>query len=349
MSARPHAAARPAFRPSSDLTPRAGERPASPAPRAWGRFRLLGRIGKGAFGEVYRAFDTHLNHEVALKLSASDRWPNAHALRESRNLARVRHPNVVALYDAGTSEGRVGLWMELIRGATLSELLRNFGSFSAGEATIIGEDLCRALAAVHAAGLIHGDIKAQNVMREHGGRVVLMDFGASQGFDETCHELGRLTGTPVYLAPEVLSGGDPTIATDIYSLGVLLFHLVTCDYPVQKASVEELREAHRRGHVRRLDDLRPSLPEVFVTAIQRALDSNPDKRYGSADEMQAAMSHVLSQLPASASRSIDELDVASSAFAAAPEGCAETTRSLGTEPTRTFRALVANLARSAAR
>jgi serine/threonine protein kinase len=333
MSARPHAAARRAFPPSSGPTHRAGERSAGPAPTAWGRLQLLERIGSGAFGDVYRAYDTHLQQEVALKLSNSDRWPNAHALRESRNLARVRHPNVVALHDAATSEGRVGFWMELIRGATLSELLRNCGSFSAREATIIGEDLCRAVAAVHAAGLIHGDIKAQNVMREHGGRVVLMDFGASQGFDENSHELGRLTGTPVYLAPEVLNGGDPTVATDIYSLGVLLFHLVTCDYPVQKASVEELREAHRRGWLRRLDDLRPGLPDIFVTAIERALVADPDKRYGSADDMLATLSQVLARLPASSSASV----AAHHSALTSEAGWAETTRSIGTPPsTRSF-------------
>ena len=133
--------------------------------------------------------------------------------------------------------------MELIRGQTLTQILSGYGTFSASEATIIGQEVCRALAAVHAAGIVHKDLKAQNVMRESGGRFVLMDFGAG--------------GTPVYLAPEVLSGAEATVASDIYALGVLLFYLVTRKYPASGASLDDLRQAHARGERRRLVDEPP--------------------------------------------------------------------------------------------
>ena len=142
---------------------------------------MLERVGEGAFGEVYRAWDTRLDREVALKLLRRQDWSHAGdasaVIDEGRMLAQVRHPNVVTVHGADRIAGRVGLWMEFIHGRTLEQLLHERGPFGAGEATLIGLDVCRALSAVHRAGLLHRDIKAQNVMREDGGRIVLMDFG----------------------------------------------------------------------------------------------------------------------------------------------------------------------------
>jgi TolB-like protein/tetratricopeptide (TPR) repeat protein len=257
---------------------------------SWGPLELLQRIGEGTFGEVYRARDA-LQREVAVKLLRPNRGSadklGEKVLREARILARIRHSNVVLVHNAETHEGRVGLWMELIRGATLEHLLHAHGAFSAREAAFIGQDLCRALAAVHAAGLVHRDIKAQNVMREEGGRVVLMDFGAGQVVGDSA-TAGRITGTPLYLAPEVLDGHDATVRSDIYSLGVLLYHLVTNDYPIRAKSLDELRLAHGEGRRVRLHDARPdSLPDSLVRVIERATDAVPEKRYATAGEMQS--------------------------------------------------------------
>src|SRR4029077_3080841 len=123
---------------------------------------------------------------------------------EGRLLARVRHPNVVTVYGVAAHEQRVGLWMELVRGATLEQQLGAHGPLSAREAALIGIDLCRALAAIHAAGLIHRDVKAQNVMREDGGSIVLMDLGTSREADgRLTRSVPELAGTPLYLAPEI--------------------------------------------------------------------------------------------------------------------------------------------------
>ncbi len=261
----------------------------------WGPLELLERIGEGTFGEVYRARDA-LHREVAAKLLRPGAGPadrlGEKVLREARILARIRHSHVVTVYNAETHDGRVGLWMELIRGATLEHLLKAHGAFGAREASFIGQDLCRALAAVHAAGLVHRDIKAQNVMREEGGRVVLMDFGAGQVVGDNATS-GRITGTPLYLAPEVLKGAEATVRSDIYSLGVLLYHLVTNDYPVRARSLDELRAAHDEGRRVRLHDARPdSLPDGLVRVIERALDPDPDRRYATAGEMQADLAHA---------------------------------------------------------
>ena len=151
-------------------------------PRQWAHLTILEKIGEGEFGDVYRAHDSKLQIDVALKLSANDAGQSLDAskvLDEARLLARVRHPNVVRIYGADHKQGRVGLWMDLVQGRTLEELTKTQG-FGASEAINIGIELCRALAAVHSVGVLHGDIKAHNVIRRDGGQIVLVDFGAGR-------------------------------------------------------------------------------------------------------------------------------------------------------------------------
>ena len=137
---------------------------------------------------------------------------------------------------------RIGLWMELVRGRTLEEILAQGRRFTAGEAARIGVDLCSAVEAVHTSGLIHRDIKAHNVMLAEDGRVVLMDFGTGRELDD--RSASDLTGTPLYVAPEVLGGRPATSQSDVYSLGVLLFHVLTGSYPVQGQNLADIRAAH---------------------------------------------------------------------------------------------------------
>jgi tetratricopeptide (TPR) repeat protein len=317
--------------------------PAAPVPPAsiepigtWGPLELLERIGEGTFGEVFRARDA-LQREVAVKLLRADRGTadrlGEKVLREARILARIRHSNVVLVHNAETHDGRVGFWMELIRGTTLEHLLRAHGTFSAREAAFIGQDLCRALAAVHAAGLVHRDIKAQNVMREEGGRVVLMDFGAGQVVGDSA-AAGRITGTPLYLAPEVLDGRDATVRSDIYSLGVLLYHLVTNDYPIRARTLDDLRLAHAENRRIRLHDARPdSLPDSLVRVIERATDPTPEKRYATAGEMQSDLVQAGGiGLPLMAPAAVPALTPGDTADAVAPTSVGSRIRALATRP-----------------
>jgi eukaryotic-like serine/threonine-protein kinase len=259
----------------------------------WGRLELLELVGQGTFGDVYRARDSHLQREVAVKLLHTNRRQADvvdRMLQEARALARVDHPNVVIVHDAEERDGRVGLCMEYIRGRTLAEILSTEGARGAREAALIGQDLSQALAAVHAAGLLHRDIKAQNVMREDGGRVVLMDFGAGLALGDAQTRAGRVTGTPLYLAPEMLEHGKASVRSDIYSLGVLLYHLVTNDYPVRGQTPAELLDAHHHGRVRRLRDVAPTLPAWFVRVVEKAIAPNPADRFATAGELEAALS-----------------------------------------------------------
>ena len=181
--------------------------------------------------------------------------------------------------------------MELVEGKTLDAIVRDQGPFSASEASLIGMDLCRALAAVHGAGLLHGDIKAHNVMRANGGRTMLMDFGAGRELSiEPAAPGSDFAGTPIYLAPEVFAGASRTTASDIYSLGVLLYFLVTGSYPRRGATRTEIRRLHdQRGSRRPLRDVRPDLPDGFIRVVERALAEDPRQRFDSAGSLEAAL------------------------------------------------------------
>jgi serine/threonine-protein kinase len=273
---------------------------ARPAIGSWAHLTLMERLGGGAFGDVYRAWDRHLEREVALKLLRvdvpDDDLASSRIANEGRLLARIRHQNVITVHGVGAHENRVGLWMELVRGATLEQQLAAHGPFSAREAAAIGIDLCRALAAIHAAGLIHRDVKAQNVMREDGGRIVLMDLGTGREADRTTARCApELAGTPLYLAPEIYVGSPASARTDLYSLGVLLYHLVTGSFPVRAATFDELQKAHARGEFVRLRDARADLPTAFVRVVDRAIAPEPVKRYATAGEFEADLADAVAE------------------------------------------------------
>jgi hypothetical protein len=246
-----------------------------------GRFELGERIGQGASGEVFRARDLRLDREVALKIVPLDRPFAGSVLAEARRLARVRHPNVVTIYDVYETplEGRI--CMELLSGLTLAQTLSAQPSLPVDDVLHIGRCLARALGAVHAAGLVHGDVKPNNVVVEESGRVVLMDFGA--GTDLTRGKGLVRAGTPRYMAPEVKAGKPPGPESDIFSLGMLLLQLLTG------------RQANRdkgRTSSAPAESVRPALehlPAPLSRVIRRALDPDPVARFGSAAELEAAL------------------------------------------------------------
>jgi len=274
----------------------AGGADGTPVPAArWGDFVLFEELGRGGFGVVYRAWDAALQRDVALKLVNLDRLPDASGaslLHEGQLLARIRHPNVVTVFSATRIGGQVGLAMEYIRGETLSTLLARQGPMSAREAAVVGVALCRALATVHRNGLIHRDVKASNVMREHGGRIVLMDFGAGRE-SSLVDVASEVVGTPLYMAPEILRGAEVSPASDVYSLGVLLYHLVTCAYPVNGDDLAQLLSEFRVHSARSLAEVRPELPSSFVRVVDRALRHDPGARFGSAGAMRRALDGAL--------------------------------------------------------
>lgn len=269
----------------------------------WAHLEIRQRLASGSYGQVYRAWDPRLEREVALKLlrcemndpNARDIIGGSDVIYEARQLARVRHPNVITVYGADRLEGCVGLWMELVEGQTLDAIVDTTGPLSPAEAVLVGLTLCRALSAVHRAGLLHRDIKPQNVMRERGGRLVLMDFGSvrEDAAAEPSHAGPEPIGTPLFMAPEVARGAPASAASDVYSVGALLFYALTGTYVVEGRSLEEVRAAHAAGKRRTLGDLRPDVPEPLVSVIARATAPDPANRYATPGLMAEALAGAL--------------------------------------------------------
>jgi len=263
----------------------------------WGNLAIVETIGKGGFGHVYRARDTFLDRTVALKvLCLGERIHEERALADGRAMARVRHQNVVTVHGAERIDDRVGIWMDYIDGQTLDQLIQQLGPFGTRDAAWIGIDLCGALAAVHKAGLVHSDVKAQNVMKEKGGRLVLMDFGAARQVGPARGGI-PVSGTPLYMPPEVFDGHAMTVAGDIYALGVLLYHLVTRSFPVYAETLDALRAAHARGAMTLLRDTRPDLAGGFVRVVEKALCRNPADRFATMGQMQQALEAAIQGEP----------------------------------------------------
>ena len=258
-----------------------------PPARCWRHFVLFESVGAGAVGTVYRAWDSQVEREVAVKLLPK-KSAGISPLTEARNLARVRHANVVTVHGADQDDEHIGIWMEFVDGQTLAAMIRERGPMSAREVAGIGSDLCHALSALHAAGLLHRDIKPHNVMREAGGRIVLMDFSGAQAVISDVRP-STFSGTPLFMAPELFSGADATAAADIYSLGVLLFFLLSGTVPVEGSSIAALKTAHAHGLRKRLLDVRADLPRGIVNVIERATAPDPNARYQTVGEMEHAL------------------------------------------------------------
>ena len=258
------------------------------AATAWGRFLLLEKIGEGGYGSVYRAWNPDLQMEIAIKLlhkQVPDRTLREQLLEEGRALARIQHEHVVRVLGIESHGDQIGLCMEFVPGQTLDAYLGSRGVLNDREATQIGLQLSRALAAVHAAGFVHRDVKARNVMRRPDGRIVLMDFGTGYKLRRSGAAPFDVIGTPRYMAPEVLNSQAPTPCSDVYSAGVLMYHLVTGGYPVEGGSFEELQRAHAAQARQSLSERRPDLPRAFRQVVAKSLAPSPSQRYPTAAAM----------------------------------------------------------------
>ncbi len=260
----------------------------------WGPLEVRRSLGAGSFGEVFAAWDPTLQREVALKL----RSPETGALRwldEARNLARIRHSNVLTVHGADVLDGRAGIWTELITGRTLEQELATSGPFTEAETLRIGRDIASALIAVHAAGLVHGDIKTNNIMLERGEsprRAVLVDFGSADTLLGDDDIPAYLVGTPLTMAPEVLDGKPATAASDVYGLGATLFRMVTGRYPVEAQTIDDLRRAHASGTKRSVRAVASQVSLRLSRAIERALEPDPAHRWPNALAFRRALDDV---------------------------------------------------------
>ena len=199
-------------------------------PSTVSRYRVLGLVGRGGMGEVYRASDLKLNQPVALKFLPESATRSRALLErfhgEVRIARQVSHPNVCRVYDIGEADGAAYISMEYVDGEDLGSLLRRIGRLPGDKATEIARKLCAGLAAAHARGVVHRDLKPANVMIDGRGEALIMDFGLAAVADQVDGAEVR-SGTPAYMAPEQLAGREVTERSDLYALGLVLYEVFT--------------------------------------------------------------------------------------------------------------------------
>lgn len=258
--------------------------------RGLARFRILGLLGEGRHAAVYRAFDPTLERQVALKLMRDEAPRSSRAqerfLGEARALARLKHPGIVSIYEAGRDGDRLYLALDLIEGRGLSEVLAD-GRLSHRRAAEIAADLAEALAYAHGLGIVHRDVKPANVRIDACGGVHLMDFGIALRPDSPDDAPGSIVGTPAYLAPEQLGHGREALpAADQYSLGAVLYELLCGRPPFDgpAPSVLARASAHEPPSPDAVD---PRVPRDLAEACCKAMAKRPDRRYPSCQDLAA--------------------------------------------------------------
>jgi serine/threonine-protein kinase len=261
---------------------------------AAGRYRIERPLGHGGMASVYLARDSELDRPVALKILAEalggDEQFRRRFLREARVAARLSHANVVQVYDAGEEAGRPFIVMEFVPGTTLAEMLSRGASLPVSTATWIAHQAALGLQNAHEAGLVHRDVKPQNLLVRDDGVVKIADFGIARAAElSRVTELGTVLGTAAYLSPEQARGDDVTASADIYSLGAVLYEMVTGRPPFEFATLAELAEKQRDGVVTPVRDLVPSVPEDVEALVMRCLAREPRFRPASAAEVARAL------------------------------------------------------------
>jgi serine/threonine-protein kinase len=253
-----------------------------------GRYRVIGRLGRGGMGEVYRADDLKLGQPVALKFlpESVDRDPaRLTQLHTEVRLARqVSHPNVCRVYDVGEYEGHTFLSMEYVDGEDLASLLRRIGRLPQDRAIELARQICAGLAAAHDRGIVHRDLKPANIMLDGSGRIRITDFGLAGASGETLR-----AGTPAYMAPEQLAGTGVTPRSDLYSLGLVLYELFTGRRALEGDNLAELIARREQGGITRPSDVVRDLDPAIDRAVMRCLDPDPARRPASSLGVAAAL------------------------------------------------------------
>ncbi len=269
---------------------------------AGGRYRLERPLGHGGMASVYLARDSELDRPVAVKLlaenAAGDDGLRERFVREARLAARLSHPNIVSVFDAGEDGGRPYIVMEHVEGETLAELLAGRGRLPADEARGLALQAARGLAHAHAAGLVHRDIKPQNLLLRDEGTLKIADFGIARAAEGTAlTQAGTVLGTAAYLAPEQALGEEATPAADVYSLGAVLYELLTGKPPYEFESLADLADKQRRHAIAPVRELAPDVPRDLEDIVMRCLARNPAYRPASAAELERELGPANAEPP----------------------------------------------------
>lgn len=260
-----------------------------------GRYQIVGELGRGGMGIVYKVQDTALDRIVAFKVLPQALTENEQAVtnfvREAQAAAKLNHPNIVTVYDTGEQNGRFYIAMEYVEGTTIKEILKRRGPISPSGILHVLMQITEALAYAHEKKVVHRDIKPANAMWTRDKKVKLMDFGLAKVVEEARNHTTVVAGTPYYMSPEQTLGKNVDHRTDIYSLGVTLFEMATGTVPFKEGNIPY---HHVHTPPPSIRELRPDLPESLAAVVERCLQKDPAQRFQSAREILAEVRGTLS-------------------------------------------------------
>src|SRR5438105_1237287 len=263
-----------------------------------GRYRLQARIGAGGMSTVYRALDETLQRNVAIKLMnrevSSDSDQLERFRREARAVAQLSHPHIVGVIDAGEDEGRPYIVFECVDGETLKDRIRRLGRLPIAEAVAYAVEIARALGAAHARHIVHRDVKPQNVLIDEEGSAKVTDFGIARTLDEEGLTAdGRVLGTTDYVSPEQALGQHVTGQSDLYSLGVVLYEMLTGEVPFKGDSQVAVAMKHVREELPDVQSKRPEISAALAQVVDAATAKRVEERYADDAELIADLEDVL--------------------------------------------------------
>jgi len=267
-----------------------------------GRYQVIEELGHGGMGRVYKVFDTDIKEKIALKLlrpeMALDKETVERFSNELKLARKISHRNVCRMFDMGKAEGTTFITMEFVPGEDLKKFIRKSGQLGAGRTVLIAKQVCEGLAEAHHLGIVHRDLKPQNIMVDEDGNARIMDFGIARSLSgKGITGAGVLIGTPEYMSPEQVEGKEVDQRSDIYSLGVILFEMVTGHVPFEGDTPFTIGVKHKSERPRNPRELNAQLPEDLSRVILRCLEKDKAKRYQRAEELRIDLEKVEQGLP----------------------------------------------------
>ena len=262
------------------------------------RYELVAQQGSGGMSVIYRALDRSLGRMVAVKILRPNLTKQPELLdkfqQEARTYARMSHPNIVTVHDVGSDGATHYIVMELVDGEDLKKLIKKRGALPQERALDLGIQICAAIGFAHRSDMVHADVKPHNILINREGSVKVTDFGIAQALTDSLPGARSkvVWGSPHYFAPEQARGEKPTRASDVYSIGIVLFEMFTGRLPYVGSSQRELALAHIRADIPRARDIKPELPAELSNAIAKVMSKRQNDRYTHADQL----GHILGRI-----------------------------------------------------
>jgi serine/threonine protein kinase/Tfp pilus assembly protein PilF len=267
-----------------------------------GRYQIIEELGKGGMGRVYKVFDTKIKEKIALKLIkpeiASDRETIERFSNELKLARKIRHKNVCGMFDIGEAEGAHFITMEYVGGEDLKTMIRMSTGLTVGTVLSLGRQVCHGLAEAHSLGVVHRDLKPQNIIIDKGGNVKIMDFGIARSMREKgITGGGIIIGTPEYMSPEQTEAKEVDQRSDIYSLGIILYEMATGRVPFEGETALSVAIKHKTEIPKDPKAINPNIPDDLRHLILRCLEKDKAKRYQSAAEVEAELEKIEKGIP----------------------------------------------------